>query len=75
MVTRPNHRAIVLGKNGARIKAIGTAAREEMTAQLGSKVHLFLDVRVDERWQERGEFYSLFGLDAYTNNPLFMHAG
>ena len=65
IVTRPNHRAIVLGKGGARIKAIGTAAREEMTAQLGCKVHLFLDVRVDERWQEKGEFYRLFGLDAY----------
>lgn len=66
IVTRPNHRAIVLGKGGARIKTIGTAARTEMAAQLGCKVHLFLDVRVDERWQERGEFYRLFGLDAYV---------
>lgn len=66
IVTRPNHRAIVLGKGGARIKMIGTKAREEMTAQLGCKVHLFLDVRVDERWQEKGEFYRQFGLDSFV---------
>lgn len=66
LVTRPNHRAIVLGKGGAQIKAIGSAARQEMAEQLGSKVHLFLDVRVDERWQERGEFYTLFGLDSVS---------
>lgn len=65
IVTRPNHRAIVLGKGGARIKALGQAARTEMAAQMGCKVHLFLDVRVDERWQDRGEFYTLFGLDSY----------
>jgi GTPase len=62
VVLRPNHRAIVLGKNGARIKTIGQAAREEMTKALARKVHLFLNVKADERWQERPEFYRLFGL-------------
>ncbi len=63
LVTRPNHRAIVLGKSGAQIKAIGAAARKEMAKALGHPVHLFLDVKVDERWQEKSEFYRLFGLE------------
>ncbi|MDD5586795.1 MAG: GTPase Era [Alphaproteobacteria bacterium] len=63
VVMRPNHRAIVLGKNGARIKAIGQAAREEMARWLERKVHLFLDVKADERWQDKPEFYRLFGLE------------
>ncbi len=63
LVERVNHRAMVLGKGGARIKEIGSAARAEMQQQMDRKVHLFLDVKVDERWQERGEFYRLFGLE------------
>ena len=62
LVTRPNHRAIVLGKNGAQIKAISQKAREELTEVLGRPVHLFLEVKADEKWQERGAFYQLFGL-------------
>ena len=63
LVSRVNHRAIVLGKNGAQIKAIGQAAREEMRKQFGYPVHLFLQVKFDENWQEKREFYRLFGLD------------
>lgn len=63
LVTKPSHRAMVLGKNGSRIKEIGQAARAEMIAQFGHTVHLFLDVKADERWQERSEFYRLFGLE------------
>lgn len=63
VVTRPNHRAIVLGKNGAQIKKIGQMARQEMTKSLGRKVHLYLNIKVDERWQDKPEFYGLFGLD------------
>ena len=63
LVTRPNHRAIVLGKNGAQIKSISQKAREELVEILGRPVHLFLEVKADERWQERGEFYRLLGLE------------
>jgi len=63
VVSRLNYRPIVLGKAGARIKTIGQKARFEMEQLLGQKVHLFLDVKVDEKWQERPEFYRLFGLD------------
>ena len=63
VVMKVGHRAMVLGKNGARIKEIGSAARAELTAQFGRTVHLFLDVKVDERWQEMGEYYRVFGIE------------
>jgi GTP-binding protein Era len=63
LVQRPNHRAIVLGNKGARIKQIGQAARQEMANALGRKVHLFLDVKADENWQEKNEFYRAFGIE------------
>lgn len=63
LVTKAAHRAMVLGKNGSRIKEIGQAARKEMIAFMGRPVHLFLDVKADEKWQDKNEFYRLFGLD------------
>jgi GTP-binding protein Era len=30
---------------------------------LGHKVHLFLEVKVDEKWQDRPEFYQMCGLE------------
>lgn len=62
LVTKPTHRAMILGKNGSRIKEIGSAARADLIEQLGRPVHLFLEIKADERWQERGEFYRLFGM-------------
>jgi GTP-binding protein Era len=63
IVARAGHKPIVLGKDGARIKSIGAAARHEIERFLGHRVHLFLDVKVDEKWQERPEFYKMFGLE------------
>jgi len=63
LVERDSHKPIVLGKNGARIKSIGEAARKEIETLLGAKAHLFLDVKVDEKWQERAEIYKMFGLE------------
>ncbi|MEL6324141.1 MAG: GTPase Era [Pseudomonadota bacterium] len=57
------HKAMVLGKGGQSIKAIGAAAREELSVLLGRKVHLFLFVKVDEIWQDKRERYSDFGLE------------
>ncbi|MBI1273887.1 MAG: GTPase Era [Alphaproteobacteria bacterium] len=62
VVTREGQKGIVVGKGGARIKAIGTAARGQLEKLLGQRVHLLLEVKVDEKWQERGDFYRLFGL-------------
>ena len=63
VVMRDNQRAIVLGKGGSRIKAIGEAARKELTEMLGQKVHLFLHVKTDERWSEDKEIFEEIGLD------------
>ncbi|MDR3186879.1 MAG: GTPase Era [Holosporaceae bacterium] len=41
------HKIIFLGHNGGKIKAIGKAAREELSSLLNGKVHLFLHVLVD----------------------------
>ena len=63
VVGRDSQKPIVLGKRGARIKAIGEAARKELSEMLGVPVHLFLHVKVDERWAESREIYEEIGLD------------
>ena len=63
VIARESQKPIVLGKRGARIKAIGEAARIELTILLGVKVHLFLHVKVDEAWAESREIYDEIGLD------------
>jgi GTP-binding protein Era len=63
LVGRPTQRAIVLGKGGVRIKAIGEAARKELEAQTGRKVHLFLHVKVKPDWEEDRGLYREIGLD------------
>ena len=62
-VQRDGQRAIVLGKGGARIKQIGARARHELTAMLERPVHLFLHVKVSERWAEDPAHYRTIGLD------------
>ena len=63
VIARASQKPIVLGKRGARIKAIGEAARTELAELLGVKVHLFLHVKVDEDWADRREIYDEIGLD------------
>jgi GTP-binding protein Era len=63
VVGRENHKSMVLGKGGQTIKDIGRMAREELSDMLDRKVHLFLFVKVDERWQERRESYQGLGLE------------
>jgi len=63
VIGRDSQKAIVLGKRGARIKAIGEAARKELSELLGVPVHLFLHVKVDENWAESREIYEEIGLD------------
>jgi GTPase len=62
-VERESQRPIILGKGGQTLKWIGEHARTELTEMLGRPVHLFLHVKVDERWQDRREFYGELGLD------------
>ena len=62
-VAREGHRAIILGKGGQTIKDIGTASRKELSEIFGKPVHLFLRVKVSERWQDNRERFSAIGLD------------
>ncbi|HEY6982280.1 GTPase Era [Reyranella sp.] len=62
-VQREGQRAIVLGRGGARIKQIGARARHELAHILERPVHLFLHVKVSERWAEDPAHYRTIGLD------------
>ena len=50
VVDRDSQKAIVVGKRGAMIRDVGTAARKEIAVLLGRPVHLRLNVRVEEGW-------------------------
>ena len=63
LVERDSQKAIVIGKGGRRLKAIGAAARAEITEHLGRPVHLFLHVKVNPRWDEDRGLYREIGLD------------
>ncbi|SMO82340.1 GTP-binding protein Era [Thalassovita litoralis] len=67
-VSRDGHKGIVLGKRGETIKAVSQAARQELEDFLGRRIHLFLQVKVRENWQEEAERYSEMGLDFRDGN-------
>src|SRR5688572_9217207 len=55
-VERDSQKGIVLGKQGAMIKRIGTEARQELESILGAKVHLDLHVSVHQDWRDDTRF-------------------
>jgi len=62
-VTRDTHKKIVLGAGGQTIKAIGAEARKELMEIFETPVHLFLFVKVREKWSEDPERYREMGLE------------
>jgi len=62
-VARDGHKGIVLGNRGDTVKAVGQAARAEMTSFLQRPVHLFLQVKVRPGWLEEKERFDEMGLD------------
>ncbi|WP_347263998.1 GTPase Era [Nitrobacter sp.] len=62
-VERDSQRKIVLGKNGATIKAIGADSRREIGEIIGQPVHLFLFVKVREKWGDDPNRYREMGLE------------
>jgi GTP-binding protein Era len=52
-VERDSQKGIVLGRNGAKIKAIGQKARPDIEAMIDTKVYLELWVKVWEKWRRR----------------------
>ena len=62
VVQKESQKAVVLGKGGARIKSIGQSARMELEEIMERPVHLKIFVKVDEKWAERAENLSFYGL-------------
>ncbi len=65
-VERESQKKIVLGHKGETIKAIGQAARKEISEILEQNAHLFLFVKVRENWGNDPERYREMGLDFPT---------
>ncbi len=62
-VERDTQKAIVLGKGGQQIKSLGASARLELEDILETRVHLFLFVKVREKWGDDPDRYRDWGLD------------
>ena len=62
-VTRDTHKKIILGKGGQSIKAIGADARAELAEIFETPVHLFLFVKVRQKWADDPERYREMGLE------------
>ena len=58
---KASHKGIIVGKNGAALKLIGTYAREDLEKLFGTKVYLNLWVKVKENWRESARTVSNFG--------------
>ena len=63
-VAKPSHKAMVIGRAGEGIKAIGTAARKEIRDLVDTKVHLDLWVKVREDWVDDPQFLHSLGFGA-----------
>ncbi len=50
-VERPSQKAIVIGAKGARLKDVGSRARHQIEALLGSRVYLDLRIKIAKDWQ------------------------
>ncbi|WP_104179762.1 GTPase Era [Arthrobacter sp. B0490] len=50
-VERPSQKAIIIGKQGARLREVGTTARRGIEALLGTRIYLDLHVKVAKDWQ------------------------
>lgn len=62
-VERDSQRQIILGKGGSKVKTVGSLARAELEEMFETRVHLFLFVKVRDRWQDDPERYRIWNLD------------
>ncbi len=58
---RESHKAIIIGKQGAMLKRIGTAARREIEGLLGARVNLKLWVKVRKEWRDNELYLKNYG--------------
>ena len=62
-VKKSNHKGIILGKEGSKIKEIGTASRIDLEKIFNKKIFLSLDVKVDKNWDKDPNYFKRLGLD------------
>ena len=60
---RESHKGIIIGKNGNKLKQIGTYAREDLEKMLGEKVNLRTWVKVRKDWQDEESIVKKFKID------------
>lgn len=58
---KPNHKGIIIGKQGATLKKISTLAREDCERFMGTKIYLQTWVKVKENWRDSDFFVRNFG--------------
>jgi GTP-binding protein Era len=58
-----SQKGILIGKGGKKIGEIGTAARSSLEAELGTKVHLDLKVRVRSHWRRDDDLLDRLGIE------------
>jgi GTP-binding protein Era len=63
LVDKPNQKAIIIGKGGEKLKAIGTQARKDMEQLFGSKVYLETHVRVRSGWADDAAALKRMGIE------------
>ena len=61
---RESHKGIIIGKNGSKLKQIGTYAREELEKILGEKINLKTWVKVRKDWQDEDSIVKKFKIDS-----------
>ncbi len=62
VVERTSQKKIIIGKGASRLKEIGIAARRDIEALLGHRVHLELFVKVEEDWRNDARLLDEYGL-------------
>ena len=60
---KKSHKGMILGKQGSKIKEIGTKAREDIEKMLGVPVHLEIWVKVKENWRDNPNSVKGFGYE------------
>ena len=60
---KASHKGIIIGKNGAMLKKISTAAREDCERFMGTKVYLQTWVKVKENWRDSQHLIRNFGYE------------
>ena len=61
VVERESQKGIIIGHKGARLREIGTNAREQINRLLGTRVHLNLHVKVLKEWQRDAKYLNRLG--------------